>query len=102
MTVKVSSAASADSRTLAIRGDIKAFLMEKFPAARKRALSDQDHLLESGVLDSLGVLEVVEFLERDFDIRINDDELVPENFQSIQTLAAFVGRKQNQALAEST
>lgn len=89
-------------RLNAVRDRIKAFLEEKFPAARKGGLSDRDSLLEGGVLDSLGVLEVVGFLEHEFAIRINDDELAPQNFQSIEALAVFVGRKQNQAPGEST
>lgn len=102
VTVKAENAAVNNSHRNGVREQIRVFLLGKFPAARKRGLSDQDHLIESGVLDSLGILEVVGFLEHDFAITITDDELLPENFRSIETLAAFIGRKQNQAPGEST
>jgi acyl carrier protein len=69
---------------------IKDFIWEHFPLARKRKIIDTDPLLESGILDSLGILEVVAFLEHEFHIILNDDDLMPENFQSIECIAAFV------------
>lgn len=73
--------------------EIRQFILEKFPLARRQKFTDSDALLESGILDSLGVLDLVTFLEQKFSIRVADDELVPENFQSIDTLSAFVQRK---------
>jgi len=72
---------------------IRGFIAERFPLARD--ISNDDRLLQRGVIDSLGVLEVVAFLERDFHIAVMDEELLPENFQSISRLAAFVYTKQN-------
>jgi acyl carrier protein len=72
---------------------IRTFLLEKFPLARKRGVTFQDNLLESGILDSLGILDVVAFVEQNFGIILNDDELVPENFQTIERLSAFVQSK---------
>jgi acyl carrier protein len=72
---------------------IRTFIQKKFPLARKQLLKDSDALLESGVLDSLGVLDVVSYLEQEFSIEVADDELVPENFQTIDRIAAFVERK---------
>jgi acyl carrier protein len=69
---------------------IRQFLLKKFPLARKRQLTDSDALLESGILDSQGVLDLVSFLEEHFSISVADDELVPENFQTIRRIAAFV------------
>jgi len=56
-------------------------------------LKADDSLLEKGVIDSTGVLEVVAFLDEQFGVTVQDDELVPANFESIQKLAAFVNRK---------
>jgi acyl carrier protein len=58
-------------------------------------VGDDDGLLSNGVLDSLGILEVVTFVEQEFAITIIDDELVPENFQSISRLGVFVQAKLN-------
>ena len=74
---------------------IKDFIWEHFPLARKRKIIDTDPLLENGVLDSLGILEVVTFLEQEFHFILNDDDLMPENFQSIECIAAFVQRRCN-------
>jgi acyl carrier protein len=63
--------------------------------ARKRNLKPTDKLLESGILDSLGVLDLVAFLEQEFHVVVSDEELLPENFQTIETLIAFVQSKQN-------
>src|SRR6266852_5207258 len=71
------------------------FLVRKFPLARTRGVKESDPLLESGILDSMGVLELVEFVEHEFAIKISDDELVPENFQTIQQMASFVCRKRS-------
>jgi acyl carrier protein len=78
-----------------IQRRIRSFIAEKFPAARKRALSDEAPLLESGIIDSLGVLDVVGFLEETFEIKIEDDELTPDNFGSIHLLGSFVEQKRS-------
>lgn len=72
---------------------IRNFIIEKFPLARKRGINFQDNLLESGILDSLGILDLVAFVEQNFGIALTDEELVPENFQSIEHLTAFVQSK---------
>jgi acyl carrier protein len=75
------------------RQKLRGFIFEKFPIARSRRLDDSSLLLEEGVLDSLGVLELVNFLQDEHGIPIEDEELVPENFASIDAIAAFVGAK---------
>lgn len=75
---------------------IRAFIYGKFPLARKRGINDEHPLLESGIVDSMGILEVVGFMEQEFGIQVGDDELTPENFQTIQRLAQFVGSKTGQ------
>jgi len=63
-----------------------------------RTLRDHDRLLGDGILDSLGILDVVSFLESEFGMTVSDEELLPENFNSISTLAAFVESRLNSAL----
>lgn len=79
-----------------IRSHIRAFVLEKFPQAKKRDLRDDLMLLESGIIDSLGVLDVVQFLEETFSIKIDDEDLTPENFGTVQAMASFVELKQAQ------
>jgi acyl carrier protein len=76
-----------------VHADIRAFVLKKFPAARKRTLSDDLPLLESGIVDSLGVLDIVGFLEQTFNIKIDDEELTPDNFANIKCMASFVQEK---------
>jgi acyl carrier protein len=64
--------------------------LKQFPLARKQQVKDSDHLLENGTLDSMGVLEVVTFIEHAYGIRVADEDLVPENFQTIDRIAAFI------------
>lgn len=75
------------------REQIRSFILQKFPAARKRAFDDDVALLTSGIVDSLGMLDLVAFLEESFSISLSDDELSPENFASVRHLASFVQRK---------
>lgn len=74
---------------------IQSFIVRTFPAARKHGINENLQLLESGIIDSLGVLDVVAFLEKTFMIKISDDELTPENFANIKHLAEFVQKKRN-------
>jgi acyl carrier protein len=73
---------------------IRDYLAEHFPAARARRLDLDESLLTNGILDSLGVLDVVAFLEAEFQITVTDEDLLPENFESLARLTAFVESKQ--------
>jgi acyl carrier protein len=75
---------------------IKSFVLQTFPLARKKALNPKDDLLESGIIDSLGILDLVAFVEKEFGIAVSDEDLLPENFNSVEHLTAFV---QNRAVA---
>jgi acyl carrier protein len=77
-----------------ILGRIRAFIEENFLFREDiSGLADTDSLLESGVMDSTGILELVAFLETDFAIQMADAEIVPENLDSIGSIAVYVERK---------
>jgi acyl carrier protein len=59
-----------------------------------QTLGDDDSFLERSIIDSTGVLELVNFLEEQFSITIRDDELLPENLDTLNALEGFVTRKQ--------
>ncbi len=61
------------------------------------ALDDSQSFLESGIIDSTGILEVISFLEAEFGVQVLDEEMVPENLDSVNNLAAFIGRKRKAA-----
>ena len=60
----------------------------------ENALGNDDSFMEKGIIDSTGILEVVTFIEEDFGFKVNDEELIPENLDSVNNLAAFIQRKQ--------
>lgn len=76
-----------------LASSIRSFILQHFPAARKSLVDDQVPLLSSGIVDSLGMLDLVSFLEKSFSIQIADEELTPENFATVATLASFVQTK---------
>lgn len=57
------------------------------------SLPDEASFLQEGIVDSTGVLELIMFVEERFAISVQDDEVLPENFDSVSTLACYVRRK---------
>ncbi len=73
---------------------IRAFILNNFLFdANEGALANDASFLEQGIIDSTGVLELVEWLEEAFAIKIEDVELIPENLDSVDRLAQFIGKK---------
>ena len=72
---------------------IRKFIVEHIPKARQLDVQNGDELIEAGLLDSLGILDVVTYLEEEFEITVSDEELTPDNFQSIVTMAEYVQLK---------
>jgi len=72
---------------------IRQFIKQNFYAASTMQLLDESSLLDLGIIDSTGILEVVSFLESEFGIHVEDDEMLPENLDSIVKISAFVDRK---------
>jgi acyl carrier protein len=78
---------------MAIREQVVNLLHANFPPISQIRLEDNESFLEHGVIDSIGMLELVALLNRDFKINISDDELIPENLDSIASVCAFLRRK---------
>jgi acyl carrier protein len=77
-----------------LRQQIRGFVVENFLFGDGAPLKDdQMSLLDNGIMDSVGVMELVAFLEGDLGLGIDDRELVPENLDSIDNLVGFVTRK---------
>ena len=70
---------------------IRRFLILQFPTIKN--VGNDESLLKNGFIDSLGILEVVAFLENEFRIAVSDDDLLPENFGSVQSITDFVQAK---------
>jgi acyl carrier protein len=77
-----------------ITEELKQFVVANFLFGQGNGcLSEEASFLEKGIIDSTGVLELVAFLERQYAIRLADDEIVPENLDSLERLTRFVKRK---------
>ena len=72
---------------------VKTFITTNFYVPEPASLRDDASLLDQGIVDSTGVLEIVQFLESDFGVKVEDTEIVPENVDTIARLAAFIARK---------
>jgi len=79
-----------------IEDRIREFVIKQFPLVRKNGFKREEKWLESGLLDSLGILDLVAFLEKEFSIIISDEDLSPENFQSLDSVTEFVCKKNPQ------
>ena len=70
------------------------FIKENFITGRsQKEISPEESLVDSGIIDSTGILELVMFIEEKYSITIGDEELIPENLDSVKNLVAFLERK---------
>lgn len=72
---------------------IRGYILENFLFADDGRLRDHASFLEEGIVDSTGVLELVMFVEETFGVAVEDEEIVPENFDSVECLARYVRLK---------
>jgi acyl carrier protein len=81
-----------------IRDEVRAFIIGNFMFGQGGgSLTDDQSFLESGIVDSTGVLELIGFLEQHYSIAVADDEVLPANLDSVSQLVHFVRRKQQAA-----
>jgi acyl carrier protein len=80
---------------------IKEFIVEEFmPDVPAEELDDDFDLLTGGVVDSLGLLKVVAWLEDEFDIAVDDSELGPDSFRTVAAIKAYVDQARETSHAE--
>jgi acyl carrier protein len=72
---------------------LRAFIAANFYVPKGQSIEATTSFLDNGIIDSTGVLEIVSFIEREFQIDVSDHELVPSNFDSLAALSAFIHRK---------
>jgi len=72
---------------------IKGFVYEQFPLSRNLKMTPSDNLFSAGVVDSLGILDLVAFLENEFQVVVSDEELIPEHFETIECMVKFLHNK---------
>jgi acyl carrier protein len=76
------------------RSELREFIFSNFLMARNNIeLQDSDSLYDKGIIDSTGVLELVDFVEEKYNIKFADEELTPENLDSINNICGYLERK---------
>jgi len=80
-----------------IKDKVRSYIAENFLFGSAQDLQDGASLLDAGILDSTGAMELVAFLGQRFGISVADEELVPDNLDSVERISAYVGRKLNVA-----
>jgi acyl carrier protein len=77
------------------KGQIRQFIVSNYYVPDPGALADDASLLESGIIDSTGIIEVISFIEDVFKVTVEDAEMVPENLDSIAKIDAYVRKKRS-------
>lgn len=73
--------------------ELRRFVVENYLFGKDEQLGNDDSFLDNGIIDSTGILELVMFLQKTYDIEVYDEDMIPENLDSINRLAAFVELK---------
>ncbi len=77
-----------------VKQSVKSYILENvLYGAGEDTLSYEDSFLEKGLIDSTGIMEIVSFIEEEYSFSIYDEELIPENLDSINNLSRFINRK---------
>lgn len=81
---------------MAIEEKLRNYILENYLFTDDQsALKNGDSFLEKGIIDSTGILEVIYFIEDEFDIKVDDEEMVPENLDSVNNIITFIEQKQS-------
>ena len=76
-----------------LKGQIRNFIVDNFLFGDDDGLDDQVSFLDSGIVDSMGILEIVNFINEEFQVMVADEELLPENLDSINNIANYLKNK---------
>lgn len=79
---------------MSIEDKIRGYILENFLFTDDQsALSSTDSFLEKGLVDSTGILEIMTFIEDEYGFSVEDDEMIPENLDSVINIVKFIGKK---------
>jgi acyl carrier protein len=81
------------SNTMTVADDIRQFVTDNFLFGKSADLVDGESLLDRGVIDSTGVLELIQFIEDHYGIKVEDEEAIPQNLDSVTCLTNYVRTK---------
>jgi len=79
---------------MSVETKVREFILDNFLFTDDQSLlNNAESFMNKGIIDSTGMLEVIYFLEDEFDIKVDDDEMVPENLDSVNNIVAFMAKK---------
>lgn len=79
---------------MSVEAKLRSYILENYLFTDDESqLNNADSFMEKGILDSTGIMEVIFFIEEEFSVQVADEEMVPENLDSIDNLVAFIGKK---------
>lgn len=78
---------------MSVESKIRAYVADNFLFGDAASLGNEDSFLDKGIIDSTGILEIILFLEEEFGIKVADNEMLPENLDSIANITRFVERR---------
>ena len=76
-----------------VKSVIRGFILDNFVMDGRSAVGDDTSFMESHLLDSTGFIELVSFVEETFGVKVADEELLPENFDSVRNIEGFLARR---------
>ncbi len=76
-----------------VKSKLREFIVENYLFSDDISFEDNVSFLEEGIIDSTGILELIDFLEEEFDISVEDEEMIPENLDSLDNIAIYLGKK---------
>jgi len=71
---------------------VRTFIQAEIAPSRNVELTNSTSLIESGIIDSLGVMKMIAFVEQKYSVTLNSDDLVPENFETLDAITALLNR----------
>jgi len=73
---------------------VREYILENYLFTNdQNALMNEDSFLDKGIIDSTGILEIIMFLEDEFGVKVEDEEMIPENLDSVKNIVSFIQRK---------
>ena len=81
---------------MTIEKKLRSYILDNFLFTDdESALKSSDSFLDKGIIDSTGIMEVIFFLEEEYGVKVEDDEMVPENLDSVDNLVSYIEKKKH-------
>ena len=76
-----------------MKDEIKQFITQQFGIEEHTTLNVEDNLIENGIIDSMGMMRLIRFIEKKYGIEVAFEEMLPENFESVQNISDYITTK---------